>query len=204
MKGRSSRQRRQVPVRMQVGNCGGNEEDGRDEAFGEDAEGERGPHPIDVCGLAVFEAGDEEVERERGEEGEQDLGDEDAGEEEGSDAGEHAEGGVEGGAVAKGAACPDPGEDGAAEDSEREGQVGGEDVVAEEAVVDGDDPVGERGFFEIADAVDVEGDPVSGLGDVFGDLGVGGVGVVEQRRREERGDVDGEEDGDEQDPRPHS
>jgi hypothetical protein len=35
---------------------------------------------------------------------------------------------------------------------------------------------------------------------VFGDLGVGGVGVVEQRRREERGDVDGEEDCDEEHP----
>ena len=183
----------------EVGNCRGDEEDGGDEAFGEDAEGERGPHPVDIDGLAVFEAGDEEVERERGEEGEQDFGDEDAGEEEGSDAGEDAEGGVEGGAVAEGGG-PDPGEEGAAEDSEGLRQVGGEDVVAEDAVVEGDDPVGERGFFEIADAVDVEGDPISSLGDVFGDLGVGGVSVVEERRREERGDVDGDEDRDEKHP----
>src|SRR5271170_5289304 len=138
----------------EVGNGGGDEEDGRDEALGEDAECERGPHPVNARGLAVFEADDEEVEGERGEEGEQDLGDEDAGEEEGSDAGEDAEGGVEGGAFAKGAAGPDPGEQGAGEDSERLGQMGGEDVVAEEAVVDGDNPVGERGFFEVADAVD--------------------------------------------------
>ena len=48
-----------------------------------------------------------------------------------------------------------------------------------------DEPVRERRFFEVADAVDAEGDEVSGGGHGAGGLGVGGVGVVEQRRREE-------------------
>ena len=37
-------------------------------------------------------------------------------------------------------------------------EMGGEGVEAEEAEAEGDEPVGERGFFEVADAVDVEGD----------------------------------------------
>ena len=68
--------------------------------------------------------------------------------------------------------------------------MGGEGVEAEEAEAEGDEPVGERGFFEVADAVDVEGDEVAGEGHVAGGAGVGGVGVVEQRRGEEGGEED--------------
>ena len=46
-------------------------------------------------------------------------------------------------------------------------------------------PVEERGFFEVADAVGVERDPVVAEEHLAGDLGVDGVGVVEQRRGEE-------------------
>ena len=49
----------------------------------------------------------------------------------------------------------------------------------------GDDPIGERGFFEVADAVGVEGDPVVTEEHLAGDLGVDGVGVVEQGRSDE-------------------
>ncbi len=52
------------------------------------------------------------------------------------------------------------------------------------------EPVGEGGLFEVADAVDVEGDEVSGEGHVAGGVGVGGVGVVEEGRGEERGEED--------------
>ena len=47
-------------------------------------------------------------------------------------------------------------------------------------------PVEERRFFEVADAVGVERDPVVAEEHLAGDLGVDGVGVVEQRRREQR------------------
>ena len=51
------------------------------------------------------------------EEGEEDVWDEDAGEEEDSSAGEHAEAGVEGGAFAKGLACPSDAEEHQEEDA---------------------------------------------------------------------------------------
>jgi hypothetical protein len=71
-------------------------------------------------------------------------------------------------------------------------KVGGEGVEAEETEAEGDEPVGKRRFFEVADAVDVESDEVAGKSHVTGSAGVGGVGVVEQRRREESGEEDDE------------
>ena len=62
--------------------------------------------------------------------------------------------------------------------------MSGEGVEAEDAEAEGDEPVGERRLFEIADAVDVQGDEVAGESHVAGGVGVGGVGVVEQRRGE--------------------
>jgi hypothetical protein len=66
-------------------------------------------------------------------------------------------------------------------------EVGGEGVEAENLEADGDEPVGEGSLLHVADAVDVEGDPVSGEDDVAGSAGVGGVGVVKKRGREEGG-----------------
>ena len=56
---------------------------------------------------------------------------------------------------------------------------------AEEFEAGGDGPVEERGLFEVADAVGVEGDPVVAEEHLAGDLGVDGVGVVEEGRSEE-------------------
>jgi hypothetical protein len=58
-------------------------------------------------------------------------------------------------------------------------------VDAEEAEACGHGPVEERGFFEIADAVGVEGDPVVAEEHLAGDFGVDAVGVIEERRGEE-------------------
>ena len=77
-------------------------------------------------------------------------------------------------------------------DADRLREMGGEGIEAEEAIADGDEPVRERGFFEVADAVDLERDPIAGEGHVAGGTGVRGVGVVEQRRGEEGGEEDGE------------
>ena len=70
--------------------------------------------------------------------------------------------------------------------------MGGEGVEAEDAEGEGDDPVGQRGLFEVADVVDAEGDPVVGEEHLAGGVGVGAVGVVEDGR--------GEEGGEEEDP----
>ncbi len=70
--------------------------------------------------------------------------------------------------------------------------MGGEAVEAEETEAEGDEPVGERGLFEVTDAVDAEGDEVAGECHVTGGAGVSGVGVVEQWWSEEGGEVDDE------------
>ena len=67
----------------------------------------------------------------------------------------------------------------------------------EELEADGGDPVGEGRLFEVADAVDVEGDPVAGGEHGLGGLGVGGVGVVEQWRGGDGGDEDDEPEAEE-------
>ena len=73
--------------------------------------------------------------------------------------------------------------------------MGGKGVLAEDLVAAGDDPVGQGRLFDVADAVDLGGDQVAGLGDVLGGLGMGGVDVVHQRRREERSKLHGGKDG---------
>ena len=49
----------------------------------------------------------------------------------------------------------------------------------------GHGPIEERSLLEVADAVGVESDPVVAEEDLAGDLGVDGVGVVEQRGGDE-------------------
>ncbi len=79
--------------------------------------------------------------------------------------------------------------------------MGGERVFAEELEGDGDEPEGEGRLFDVADAVGLGGDPVAAVDDVLGGLGVRGVDVVHEGRREEGGEVDGEEEGEKDQPR---
>jgi hypothetical protein len=141
-------------------------------------------------GGVIFETAEEAVESGAEEEGEQDFGDEVAGEEEDAGGGEGGEAGVEGGASVEGAVGPAVAEEREQENGDGLREVGGEGVEAEESKAEGDEPVGKRSFFEIADAVDAKGDEVAGKGHVTGGAGVGGVGVVEQRWREECGKED--------------
>jgi hypothetical protein len=126
------------------------------------------------------------------EEGEEDVWDEDAGEEEDTGGGEEPESSVEGGALAKGLTRPADAEEHQEEDAEGLGKVHGEGVNAECAQAGGDDPVGERGFFQIAHVVDAQGDPVAGESHLTGGVGVCSVGVVEDGRGEERGEEEDE------------
>ena len=135
-----------------------------------------------------FEEGEEGGGEEEGEEG---LWDEDSCEEEGAGGGEGGDGGVEGCTGAEGLVGPAVGEERKEEDGEGLGEVGGEGVEAEDAEGEGSEPVGEGSFFEVADAVYVEGDEVSGEGHVLGGLGVGGVGIVKEGRGEEADEEDG-------------
>ena len=68
--------------------------------------------------------------------------------------------------------------------------MGGEGSESKEAEADCIKPIGQRGLFKIADAVDLERDPVSARQDVARGVGVGGIGVVEERRREKGSEKD--------------
>src|SRR5215469_5888593 len=110
----------------------------------------------------------EAVKGGRKEEGEQDFRDEVAGEEEDAGGGEDGKAGVEGGAEAEGLCGPAVAEKSEEENADGLGEVGGEGVETEETEAESDEPVGKRGFFEVADAVDVEGDEVAGEGHAAG------------------------------------
>ncbi len=77
----------------------------------------------------------------------------------------------------------------------------GEDVLSEDAIQSRVEPVRQRRLLEIADAVDLHGDPIAAFDHVLRDLRVRGVGVVEQGRSEERCELDGKEYDSQKDPR---
>ena len=149
-----------------------------------------------MCGWRGFDlfGAPEEVEGEGGEEADGGVGDVDAGEDEEAEAGEQDERGVEAGAggaeetSGEGFDEQSEGEDGEGEGDARgdgEGSCGSGTADLEEAHGGGHRPVEERGFFEVADAVGVEGDVVVAEEHLAGDFGVDGVGVVEERGGEE-------------------
>jgi len=70
-------------------------------------------------------------------------------------------------------------EEGKRENGEGDGEARGGGVDAEEFEAESHAPVEDGGFFEVADAVGVEGDPVVAEDHLAGDFGVDGVGVVE-------------------------
>ena len=149
-------------------------------------------------GLIVF---GEPVAVEGGGEPEADdgVGDDDAGEDEDAEAGEEEEAGVEAGADAREGSAGEGFEDESeGEDGEGEGKARAGGVDAEEFEAGGHGPVEERGFFEVADAVGVEGDPVVAEEHLAGDFGVDGVGVVEQGWGDEgEAGIEEEPEGDE-------
>jgi hypothetical protein len=66
-----------------------------------------------------------------------------------------------------------------------------ESVFAEDAIEGGVNPVRQGRLFQVANAVDLQRHPVAALGDVLCGLCVIGVGVVEQRRGEQRRKLNG-------------
>jgi len=107
----------------------------------------------------------------------------DAGEDEDAEAGEEDESGVEAGSGGfEGATSEGFDDECQCEYGECEGKARCGGVDAEELEAGGHAPVEERSFFEVADAVGVEGYPVVAEEHLAGDLGVDGVGVVEEGR----------------------
>src|ERR1700704_3040593 len=147
-------------------------------------EGEvKGEEPEARAALGAIEQAEEGPECEGDRQGESGIGDENAGEEEDPDAGREDGAGVEAGAAAKrphGKARGDPAKSDV-DESEREAR--GPVVDAEDAEGGGHDPVDERRFLEIGDAVEPGGNPVAALQHVAGDLRLDGVDIVHEVRR---------------------
>ena len=78
--------------------------------------------------------------------------------------------------------------------------MGSKDVVAKEPVIDRHQPVGQRRLLQIANAIDLEGDPVAGERHMLGCAGMVGIGVIQQRRGEKGGQVNRGEDQQQQCP----
>src|SRR6202041_1980751 len=92
------------------------------------------------------------------------FGDEVGGEQEDASTGEREEAGVEGGAGGEGLARPAVAEECEEQDTEGLREVGGEGVEAEEPEAESDQPVGQRRFFEVTDAVAMKGGEMAGEG----------------------------------------
>ena len=123
-----------LAAEQKQGNRGAGKEDGRDQSLGQRGKGKRRPHHIEAGGTARLHAGEEAIECEQEQETEQRLGDSETGKEKGSDGSEYGEGGIEAGAASPGASRPQPCEPRTTEQGQRVGQVGGKDILAEDAV----------------------------------------------------------------------
>ena len=169
-------------------------EDEADEAEGDDGEsGERGEAPHAPGGVDGFVPGEKKEVKGGGEfEAEDGFGDHDAGEKKNADGSGGNEAGVEAGAFVEEAASEEVGHEDKTYYGKGKGEAGGEGILrAGDFVHDGDEPVVERGFFEVADAVHVHDGVVMALEHFLDDEGVGGVGVVEEGRGGGVTDVNG-------------
>ena len=84
------------------------------------------------------------------------------------DAGQNAEGCIERCALAVGTTPPGPGQNGEAKHTQGQRQMGREYVESEEVVVGGGQPIRQRRFFQIADAIHFQGDPVAAARHILG------------------------------------
>ena len=108
-----------------------------------------------------------------------------------SDAGGGEESGVESGTRAEGAAAPDHAEQDQKKHGGDGGQAGGKIMDAEDAERSGNQPVHHGRFFQVAHAVDVQGDEIAAGEHLAGSFGMRGIDVVLQRRREGGAEIDG-------------
>ncbi len=141
--------------------------------------------------VGTVQGGDQAVECGGDQEAENRLRDEHAGEEKISNRGGGEQSRVESGTRAEGAAAPDHAEQNEQTHGGDGGQAGGKFIDAEDAIASGNQPVHQGRFFQVAHAVDVQGDVVAAGEHLASSLGVRGVHVVLQRRREGRAKIDG-------------
>ena len=168
-------------------------EDDADESLGEDVErDDGGDAPAGKQrGLFRLPAVEEEIEGDADPEADGDVGNENPSEKTGADCSEKHCGGPEAGLWRQEATAKEIEQKRKREDAQVQRDACAPGVDPEELDADGNPPVGERGFFEVADAVFVERDPVMTDKDLAPGVGMGRINVVLKRRGEEAGAVDG-------------
>ena len=125
-------------------------------------------------------------------EGDKDIGDQDAGVDIGAKGESEGERGVESGVrvevmASDGVRCEQQSETPSAR-----GRRAAQSVTPKKFVAGGHAPVEQRRFFEIAQTVDVKSGPVVAEHHLAGGFGVDGIGIVEQGRGVEAGEIKGE------------
>ena len=153
---------------QQVRHGGEEEKDRSHQPLGQHGQRQSRPGQVKAEGFLVFQPDEKIVKSEGQQEGKQDFGNEDAGEQKNSHAGQNAEGGIERRALAIGATAPGPGQNGQAKHPQGQGQMGGEYVVSEEVVIGGGQPIRQRRFFQVADAIHFQRDPVAAARHMLG------------------------------------
>ncbi len=180
---------------QQVRNGRADKKDWSNQSLGQQRQRQRSPHHINARRPARLQAGDQPVKRDEQKQAENRLGNDEPRKEKRPNRGEHAQSGIEPGARAPGPPCPNPRQPGQPQHCQRVGQVGSKGVLAKDAIGDSHQPVGQRRLLNIAYPIDFAGDPVAGLGNMLRRLGVRCVHVVHQRRRKQRGKINGEING---------
>ncbi len=163
--------------------CRGEEHRGN-QALGQRREREGSPHAVKADRIPALKPGDETPKSIEQQETQQCLGDGKARKEEWSDGSEHSQCGVQARSPAPTARPPKPCQPREAENGQGIGQVGCENILPEYLVTRRVEPIGQRRFLEVADPIELHGDPVTALVHVLRYLRVRGVDVVEQRWRE--------------------
>ena len=188
---------------QQVGHNGEEKEDWGHQPLGQHGQREGGPNQVKARGFPVFQC-DEKIVKSKGQQqGKQDFGNEDTSEEKNPDAGKNAEGCIERCSLAVGTTPPGPGQNGEAKHTQGQRQMGREYVESEEAVIGGGQPIRQRRFFQIADAIHFQRHQVSAASHILGSSGVSGICVIQQGGRPERRHMHRGEDQQQQRPGSH-
>src|SRR5882762_4758016 len=169
-------ERADLPVlarKYQIEGGGPKKEDERDQSFGQHRKRERCPHcvRIEACAArrrARFERLEQAVERRAEQQRERDLGDVDACEEEDACRRKCREARVKRATRTEGLVSPTVSEQGEQKNSDGLREMGGEGIEAKDLERNCDQPVRQRRFLQVAYAVDLQGHPIAGEGDVSG------------------------------------
>ena len=178
-----------------IGNCGAGKEHRRDQSLGEQRQRHAGPGPVHQVRAAGLETFDQCIERGQQKESEHRLGNDESRKQKRPHRSQHAQARIETGPRTPRAAGPQPREPREREHGERVGQMRGKGVFnTRYAIEAGDDPVRQRRFFNVADAVGPGTHPVAGSRNVLRGLGVAGVDIVKKRGCEQGRKVNRKED----------